>query len=105
MGARRATRKRGPMLKSLSFLGRTVAAYRRGARQFVGVFASSRSKRGIDRTIDRVWEGLSAHPREAGVAFERIVETFFDKVVEPGDVVIDGGAHSGHHTVPLARLV
>lgn len=37
--------------------------------------------------------------------FERIIEAIYTRIVRPGDTVVDGGACTGMHTLPLARLV
>ena len=37
--------------------------------------------------------------------FETILKNVYTKLVMPGDWVIDGGAHTGMHTLPLATLV
>ncbi len=37
--------------------------------------------------------------------FERITQSFYTNIVRAGDTVIDGGAHTGRHTIPLARVV
>jgi len=56
--------------------------------------------------IERIWALMAERPiTEAGYLFERITESFYSKIVRPGDGVIDGGAHTGRHTIPLARLV
>ncbi|MGH9896036.1 MAG: FkbM family methyltransferase, partial [bacterium] len=42
---------------------------------------------------------------EIGELFERIIQSFYSKVVRTGDTIIDGGAHTGRHTIPLAHLI
>jgi len=37
--------------------------------------------------------------------YEARLERFYTKVVKPGDVCIDVGAHRGRHTIPLANAV
>ena len=37
--------------------------------------------------------------------YENILENFYAYSVEPGDVVVDVGAHVGRHTIPMARAV
>jgi FkbM family methyltransferase len=53
----------------------------------------------------RIWSQTRANLKRLDSTFERIIQSFYSKVVQPGDTVIDGGAHTGRHTVPLARLV
>ena len=53
----------------------------------------------------RIWSQTRANLSRLSATFERIIQSFYSKVVRPGDVVVDGGAHTGRHTVPLARLV
>jgi FkbM family methyltransferase len=53
----------------------------------------------------RIWSQTRANLSRLDATFERIIQSFYSKVVRPGDVVIDGGAHTGRHAVPLARLV
>jgi len=40
-----------------------------------------------------------------GVRYETILEGVYSEYVRPGDVCVDGGAHRGRHTLPLAKLV
>lgn len=37
--------------------------------------------------------------------FESIIQSAYEALLKPGDVAIDGGAHMGLHTVPMARKV
>jgi FkbM family methyltransferase len=37
--------------------------------------------------------------------FERLLEQFYEVLLEPGSVALDIGAHVGRHTLPIARLV
>ncbi|MCC0033732.1 MAG: FkbM family methyltransferase [Hoeflea sp.] len=37
--------------------------------------------------------------------YEKAVEDFYVSILNPGDYVIDCGAHSGRHTIPMARRV
>jgi FkbM family methyltransferase len=37
--------------------------------------------------------------------YEKAVEDFYLSVLNPGDYTIDCGAHSGRHTIPMARCV
>ena len=55
--------------------------------------------------IERIWTRITDNAAAIGDTFERITESFYSKVIRPGDTVIDGGAHAGRHTIPLARLV
>jgi FkbM family methyltransferase len=55
--------------------------------------------------VGRIWALIAAGSSEIGDLFERISESFYAKVVRSGDTVVDGGAHTGRHTIPLARLV
>jgi FkbM family methyltransferase len=43
--------------------------------------------------------------QEAQNEFETLIERFYSKIVKHGDTVVDGGAHYGMHTIPLAKLV
>jgi tRNA A58 N-methylase Trm61 len=43
----------------------------------------------------------SDHPRLHEIGIQAVYEA----VLQPGDTVIDGGAHSGKHTIPMARAV
>jgi FkbM family methyltransferase len=43
--------------------------------------------------------------RNIGDAMEVLLSAVYHRIVKPGDVVIDGGANGGLHTIPLARLV
>lgn len=53
----------------------------------------------------RVWDAVSKNSGAVGDLFETITQSFYTKLVGPGDLVLDGGAHSGRHAIPLARLV
>jgi FkbM family methyltransferase len=61
---------------------------------------------------DAAWEELfrigsrggGAFP-EPGDLFERIIEDIHTRVLEPGDLAIDGGAHVGRHSFPMAERV
>jgi FkbM family methyltransferase len=55
--------------------------------------------------VGRIWAHISANASHIGDMFERMIESFYSKVIRPGDTVIDGGAHTGRHTIPLAQLV
>lgn len=37
--------------------------------------------------------------------YEKMLETLYTRILQPGDTVIDIGAHTGRHTFPLARAV
>jgi FkbM family methyltransferase len=37
--------------------------------------------------------------------FEQLLENFYRTFLKPGDVAIDCGAHTGRHTLPIARAV
>jgi FkbM family methyltransferase len=43
--------------------------------------------------------------RSAGPDYEARLEHFYSRIVGPGDVCVDVGAHIGRHTLPLARRV
>jgi FkbM family methyltransferase len=43
--------------------------------------------------------------RDYGSQFEILVAVLYSQIVKPGDVVVDGGANTGLHAVPLAELV
>jgi FkbM family methyltransferase len=55
--------------------------------------------------VGRIWSRITGSSSTIASVFERIIESFYTKLVRPGDTVIDGGAHHGRHTIPLARLV
>lgn len=55
--------------------------------------------------VGRIWAQISANMSDIGDLFERITQSFYSKVIRPGDTVVDGGAHTGRHTIPFARLV
>jgi FkbM family methyltransferase len=59
----------------------------------------------LSETIGRIWDQITANTADIGDLFERIAQTFYTKLVRPGDIVVDGGAHAGRHAIPLARLV
>ena len=40
-----------------------------------------------------------------GDLFERIIEDIYTRVLERGDLAIDGGAHVGRHSFPMAERV
>lgn len=52
---------------------------------------------------------LKAFWSEAGISidtvFEQIIEEHYRRVLDPGDVAIDVGAHAGRHLFPLAEAV
>lgn len=55
--------------------------------------------------VTRIWAAVTANAANLHDLFERMTESFYNKVVRPGDTVVDGGAHTGRHALPLARLV
>ena len=55
--------------------------------------------------IWRIWAQVAANSSDIGDLFERITQSFYSKLIRAGDTVVDGGAHTGRHTIPLARLV
>ena len=59
----------------------------------------------LTEAVTRICAQISAHSANIGDLFERMTESFYSKVVRDGDIVVDGGAHTGRHTIPLARLV
>jgi FkbM family methyltransferase len=59
----------------------------------------------LAETIDRIWAQVRANSADMGDMFERITQSFYTKIVRSGDTVIDGGAHTGRHTIPLADVV
>jgi FkbM family methyltransferase len=59
----------------------------------------------LSETIGRIWDQVITNTGQIGDLFERIGQTFYTKLVRPGDIVVDGGAHAGRHAIPLARLV
>ena len=59
----------------------------------------------FDEAVGRIWAQIAANAADIGDLFERIAQSFYTKVVRPGDTVIDGGAHMGRHAIPLAQLV
>ena len=48
---------------------------------------------------------MRTNSSDLGDMFERITQSFYTNIVRAGDTVIDGGAHTGRHTIPLARVV
>jgi len=50
---------------------------------------------------------LEAEVRRLSVdmSFEGLLQKFYSKVIKPGDVVIDIGAHTGRHTLPFSYFV
>jgi FkbM family methyltransferase len=59
----------------------------------------------VTDAVTRIWRQVTANAPNLHDLFERMTESFYTKVVEPGDTVVDGGAHTGRHAVPLAQLV
>ena len=59
----------------------------------------------LSESVDRIWAQVRANSSDMGDMFERITQSFYSKVVRPGDTVVDGGAHTGRHTIPLAEVV
>lgn len=55
--------------------------------------------------VGQIWAHIAANSADIGDLFERITQSFYTKIVRPGDTVIDGGAHTGRHAIPLAQLV
>lgn len=49
-------------------------------------------------------ESLFRH-HEANNSFETLIEQCYSRVLHPGDAAVDGGAHIGMHTQPMAMLV
>ncbi len=42
---------------------------------------------------------------QAWFDFEAIIQSAYEALLKPGDIAIDGGAHLGAHTIPMARKV
>lgn len=42
---------------------------------------------------------------EWGELFEAIIAALYTEFLRPGDTCVDGGAHCGRHTIPMARIV
>ena len=59
----------------------------------------------LAESVDRIWAQVRANSANMGDMFERITQSFYTKIVRSGDTVIDGGAHTGRHTIPLAHVV
>jgi FkbM family methyltransferase len=59
----------------------------------------------LAESVDRIWAVVRANSSDMGDIFERITQSFYTKIVRSGDTVIDGGAHTGRHTIPLAHVV
>ncbi len=53
----------------------------------------------------RIWKLVRENTGAVGDLFELITQSIYAQLVAPGDIVVDGGAHLGRHTIPLARLV
>ena len=66
---------------------------------------SSQTPGRLAESIDRIWAQVRANSSDMGDIFERITQSFYTTIVRPGDVVVDGGAHTGRHTIPLAHAV
>src|ERR1700730_8047772 len=66
---------------------------------------SSQQPASLRDAIGRIWAQIRVNSSEIGDVFERITQSFYSQVIRPGDTVIDGAAHTGRHTIPLARLV
>jgi FkbM family methyltransferase len=66
---------------------------------------SSLQPASLPDAVGRIWAQITANSSDVGDMFERITQSFYSKVIRPGDTVVDGGAHTGRHTIPLARLV
>ncbi|MCW2282996.1 FkbM family methyltransferase [Rhodoblastus acidophilus] len=47
---------------------------------------------------------MQAARTDYGPQFELLVAVLYNQIVKPGDTVVDGGANSGLHAVPLAKL-
>src|SRR4051794_7024587 len=56
-------------------------------------------------SIRRIWAQIVRNAPDIDDLFERIIQSFYSKIVSTGDTTLDGGAHTGRHTIPLARLV
>lgn len=76
-----------------------------GVRSQVQTMSSPQLPVSLTDSVGRIWARISANSADIGDMFERIAQSFYSKIVRPGDTVIDGGAHAGRHTIPLARLV
>ena len=59
----------------------------------------------LNDAVGRIWAHIAANAPDIGDMFERIAQSFYTSVVRNGETVIDGGAHTGRHAIPLARLV
>ena len=63
------------------------------------------ARREHEMALRSVWDVVARSSSDVAGHFERIIQAFYAMLLQPGDVVIDGGAHSGLHTSQLARLV
>lgn len=54
------------------------------------------------KELDKFCENLL---EEKGFGFEERLQSFYQSILKKGDMVIDIGAHSGRHTIPLAKCV
>ena len=56
-------------------------------------------------SLDIRFSTINALRADYGIQFEILVAHLYCSLARPGDVVIDGGANSGLHTLPLATVV
>jgi FkbM family methyltransferase len=43
--------------------------------------------------------------QDANNIFEKLIEACYSQILKPGDSAVDGGAHIGMHTIPMANIV
>ncbi|MGQ0762601.1 MAG: FkbM family methyltransferase [Acidobacteriota bacterium] len=51
------------------------------------------------------YQDLMLMQAEDNQTFELIIQSIYSRVLQTGDCCVDGGAHTGLHTLPMARLV
>ncbi len=81
-------------------LGRIGALYDQGRERFAETPTQVQYGRG-KVGYAQLYAAASATP----VNYEANVRAAYETFVEPGDIAVNVGAHSGKHTVPLARAV
>lgn len=51
------------------------------------------------------WSDFVDHARTRGSVIEEVIKDFYSNLLVHGDNALDGGAHAGYHTIPLAHAV
>ncbi|HLY05567.1 MAG TPA: FkbM family methyltransferase [Rhizomicrobium sp.] len=63
------------------------------------------SGRDIDAQLFRIGSRGGGRFPEPGDLFESVIEDICKRILSPGDLALDGGAHVGRHTFPMAERV